>query len=156
MNLYPRHHGFFHFKTSKTRFPEYHEKKMWYYPKRSILVGAVQRTTGCLLVVAVENSSPTESALVTLNYQPLNSTFISTWWVFLALKRGERENTLIMETISTGVWKHNGLTVWDYEVRFGFLQPIITDSQKIYRDNLEEGLENFSWYLSMCSIWQVM
>lgn len=48
-----------------------------------------------------------------------------------------------MEIISTGVWKHNGLTVWDYEVRQGFLQPIITDSQKIYRDNLEEGLEKF-------------
>lgn len=31
----------------------------------------------------------------------------------------------------------------DYAVCQGFLQAIITGSQKIYRNNLEEGLENF-------------
>lgn len=48
-----------------------------------------------------------------------------------------------METICTGEWRHSGLTVWDYAVCQGFLQAIITGSQKIYRNNLEEGLENF-------------
>lgn len=48
-----------------------------------------------------------------------------------------------METISTGVWRHSGFTVWDYKVCQGFLQTIFTGSQKIYRTNLEEGVEKF-------------
>lgn len=109
----------------------------------SILMEAVQRTPSCLLVVVVGSSLSAESALVTLNHHSLNSTTISTWWAFSALKRAERENTLMMETISTGVWRHSVLTVWDYEVCRGFLQPIITGPQKKYRDNLEEGLDKF-------------
>lgn len=35
------------------------------------------------------------------------------------------------------------LTVWDYDVCQGFLQLIITGSQKKSRYNLEEGLEKF-------------
>jgi len=49
----------------------------------------------------------------------------------------------MVETISTGVWRQSVLTVEDYDVCQGFLQPIITGSWKKYRDNLEEGLEKF-------------
>lgn len=62
---------------------------------------------------------------------------------FLGFEERERENTLMVETIPTGVRRRSVLTVRDYEVCQGFLQLIITGSQKKYKDNLEEGLEKF-------------
>lgn len=117
---------------------EYH-KRCGNYLKRSFLMEAGEP-------LAVSWWSLWEAAPL-LNHHSLNPTAISTWRVFLALRRGERENTSLPETVSTGTWGCGVLIAWDRDV--------CPSSQALRSTGiiLKKAWKYFWWYLSMCNIW---